>query len=81
MVVPRIPRSELPSGAIRRTQNVVADGEYLAKDVEIPEYTAKQFEYDIPQSATRDGDLELWLEKGTGGMATVVSEVWLMKKG
>ena len=81
MVAPRIPRSELPSGAIRRTQNVVADGEYLAKDVEIPEYTARQFEYDIPQAATGDGELELWLEKGTGGMATVVSEVWLMKKG
>jgi hypothetical protein len=80
MVAPRIRRSELPSQAIRRTQSIVADGEYLAKDVEIPEYTAKQFEYDIPRAATRDGNLELWLEKGTGGMATVVSEVWVMKK-
>ncbi|UCH36531.1 MAG: hypothetical protein JSV65_09305 [Armatimonadota bacterium] len=79
MVTPRIPRSELPAGAVRRTQHVVADGEYLAKDIETPEYTAQQFEYDIPQSATADGELELWLEKGTGGMATVVSEVWLMK--
>jgi hypothetical protein len=82
MVVPRIPRGlvEMPT-EFRRTQHIVADGEYVVKDVEIPEYTAKQFEYDIPKRLTEDGSLELALEKGTGAMATIVSEVWLIKKG
>ena len=82
MVVPRIPRGlvELPE-KFRRTQHIIADGEYVAKDVEIPEYTAKQFEYDVPKRLTEDGSLELALEKGTGAMATIVSEVWLIKKG
>jgi hypothetical protein len=82
MVVPRIPRGlvELPE-KFRRTQHIIADGEYIAKDVDVPEYTAKQFEYDIPKRLTEDGSLELALEKGTGAMATLVSEVWLIKKG
>ena len=55
------------------------------------------FEFDIPQAATSDGKLTLWLKKqpgigeglksdvtvwrNTGGWGTLVSEVWLMKKG
>jgi hypothetical protein len=80
MVAPRMPQLATPSRPVRRSQHVVADGEYLAKDVEIPVFTAQQFEYDVPQAATRDGALELWLEKAAGGVGAVVSEVWLMKK-
>jgi len=81
MVSPRIPRQmlDLPT-EMRRTQSIIADGEYLAKDVEIPEYTARQFEYDVPKSVTQDGALELAFERGTGSVATVVSEVWLIRK-
>jgi hypothetical protein len=81
MVSPRIPRQllDLPT-EMRRTQSVLADGQYLAKDVEIPEYTARQFEYDVPKTLTQDGALELSFERGTGSIATVVSEVWLIRK-
>ena len=80
MVVPRVPQSEMPRGLVRPRQHVLADGEYLAREVEIPVFTAQQLEYDIPQAATRDGTLELAFEKMKGGMGTVVSEVWLMKE-
>lgn len=80
MVAPRMPQSGARRSQVRLAQHVVADGEYLARDVEIPAYTARQFEYDIPQTATRDGTLELWLEKAVDGMAAVVSEVWVLKK-
>ncbi|MDX9975574.1 MAG: hypothetical protein RBU21_21490, partial [FCB group bacterium] len=80
LVLPRFPRgmSEVPEG-MKRTESILADGTYLAKDIEIPEYTARHFEYDIPQTATQDGTLELTFEKGTGAMGIVVSEVWLLK--
>ncbi len=61
-------------------QHVVANGYYLARDVEVPVYAARQFEYDIPQELTRGGTLDLWLERGTGGLGTVASEVWLIKR-
>ena len=81
MVAPRIP-SELLDLALkfRRNQHVAADGEYLAEDVEVPQYTAKQFEYNIPKRLTQDGTLQLTFEKGDGAIGTVVSEVWLIKK-
>jgi hypothetical protein len=78
MVIPRFPQAEQPG--MRSRQHVLADGEYLAKDVEIPAYTARQFEYPVPPAATRDGILELALERAEGGMGTVVSEVWLIKE-
>lgn len=61
-------------------QHIVANGRYLARDVEIPLFTARQFEYDVPQEVTRDGTLELRLESATDSGGTVVSEVWLMRK-
>jgi len=73
------PRRE-GSGQIPRTQHVVADGYYLARDVEVPLYTAKQVEFDIPRRLTEDGKLEVWFEKGSSGLATIVSEIWLIKK-
>jgi len=80
MVAPRLPAAMMPPGQVRRAQSIVANGHYLARDVEIPLYTARQFEYDIPQEVTRDGALDLWLESGNEGGATVASEVWLIKK-
>ncbi len=79
-VQPRIPREmlQLP-GEMRRVQTVVADGDTVAKNVEVPEYTARQFEYDIPKRLTKDGALELSIVPGTGAPAAVVSEVWLRK--
>lgn len=79
MVAPRMRRSELPTDA-KRTQSVLADEEYIARDVEIPVSTAQQFEYDVPKTATADGVLDLVFEKGAGAAGTVVSEVWLLKK-
>jgi hypothetical protein len=79
MVAPRMRQSEVPTDA-KRTQNVLADEEYIARDVEIPISTAQHFEYDVPQSTTADGALDLVFEKGVGAAGTVVSEVWLMKK-
>jgi hypothetical protein len=63
-----------------QTQNVLADGEPIAKDVTIPQFTAEHFEYEVPQSATSDGVLELSVERGTGSRGVTVSEIWLMKK-
>lgn len=79
MVAPRMRRSEVPADA-KRAQSVLADEEYIARDVEIPVYTAQQFEYDIPKAATADGVLDLVFEKGAGAAGTVVSEVWLIRK-
>ena len=78
-------------------QSIHADDVLLAENVVLPESIAEYFEYDIPQSATKDGKLTLWMEKeagigeglqsdrtlwrNTGGWGTLVSEVWLMKKG
>ena len=78
MVVPRWP-SSYRWGAIPK-QSVVANGHYLAKDIDIPQYTAQQFEYDLPQEVTKGGELELWLEKSAGGQTTVASEVWLVRR-
>ena len=78
MVAPRLPAEMMPSGAMRRAQSIVANGHYLARNVEIPLWTAQRFEYDIPREVTRAGVLELWLE--SAGAGTVASEVWLIRK-
>ncbi len=81
LVMPRIPLDllDLPAPP-RKAEHILVDGEYLAKDVDIPEYTAEQFDYDIPERLTEDGSLELAFERVEGGIGTVVSEVWLIKK-
>ncbi len=76
-------------------QSIMADETVLAENLVLPEYDAEFFEYDIPQQATADGELLLWMKKepgigegqpsdvsiwrNTGGWGTLVSEVWLMK--
>ena len=77
LVAPRLPGSDRGTSGLKQT--LLANGQVLAKDIETPVYTAQQFEYDVPPELTRGGTLDLWLEKGTGGVATVASEVWLIK--
>jgi len=81
MVLPRFwqDTGQAPPDA-PQMQNILADGAYIAKDVTIPLSSAQQFEYDVPQSATHDGTLELTIERGTGSRGVTVSEVWLEKK-
>ncbi len=77
-------------------QTIYADDTALAENLELPEYDADFFEYDIPRNETADGELVLWMKKqpgvgeglasdvsiwrNTGGWGTLVSEVWLMKR-
>jgi hypothetical protein len=89
-----------PRYAVRQKQtseSIYADDIVLAENLKLPESVADFFEYDIPRSATSDGQLVLTFKKqpgvgeglksdvtiwrNTGGWGTLVSEVWLMKKG
>ncbi len=81
LVTLRIPRgqTDIPVSR-RRTENILANGQYIAKEVELPEYTARQFEYDIPKKLTEGGVLELAFERAPGAVGVAVSEVWLLKK-
>lgn len=81
----------------QKSESIYADEYPLAENLELPEYKTEFFEFDIPQAATSDGRLTLWFKKqpnvgtglqsdvtiwrNTGGWGTIVSEVWLMKKG
>ena len=80
MVAPRIPGADAMPEGTKRLQSLLADGEYVVRNVEIPAYTAQIFEYDLPGSVTDDGDLELVFERGPGSLGVVVSEVWLLKE-
>lgn len=81
LVTPRLPQTMTGLlSNVRRAEHLIADGEYLAKGIKIPEYTAQRFEYDVPQALTSDGALELILERAEGAMATVISEVWLPRQ-
>ena len=78
-------------------ESIYADDIPIAKELELPELNAEDFEFDIPKNTTSDGKLTLTLRKqegigeglqsdltiwrNTGGWGTLVSEVWLMKKG
>ncbi|MCA9430368.1 MAG: hypothetical protein KC940_07665 [Candidatus Omnitrophica bacterium] len=70
-------------GDLKLSQDILVDGEPVAEDLPIPQYTARQFEFDIPPQATADGNLRLTIkgiETPGGFSASVVSEVWLMKR-
>ncbi|MFH1741160.1 MAG: DUF4838 domain-containing protein [bacterium] len=76
-------------------QSIYADDILLAKDFELPEREADQFEFDVPREATRDGSLTIQFQKSegvgeldrperevwknTGGWGTLCSEAWLIK--
>ena len=80
MAAPRLPQT-MAAGApqLRLAQHVLASGEYLARAIEIPEYTAECFEFEIPAEATAGGELTIEFKPVEGGIATVVSEIWLLK--
>jgi len=81
----------------QKSESIYADDVALAENLELPANTADFFEFDIPKSVTADGQLTLSMKKqpgvgtglksditlwrNTGGWGTLVSEVWLMKKG
>lgn len=88
----------LPRFGVRQPQtrqSIYADEHLLAEALELPEYEADFFEFEVPQAATADGKLRLWFKKqagigegsrpdvtiwrNTGGWGTLVSEVWLIK--
>ena len=80
----------------QKTESIFAGDVCLAKDLELPLEKAEFFEFDVPQSAIKDGSLRLWFQKSegvgegtnpqltlwrdTGGWGTLCSEVWLMRK-
>jgi len=81
LAAPRIPKEMLDLPVkLKLVQNILADGEYIAKNIEAPEFTADFFEFDIPPELTNDGALEITFERGEGSMAIAVSELWLIKK-
>ena len=80
----------------QKSQTIYADDLVLAKEIELPLQMSDFFTFDIPSSATEDGELIIRFERGhdvargdrvsieqwrnSGGWGTLVSEVWLMKK-
>ncbi|MDQ1257541.1 MAG: hypothetical protein QG656_2147 [Candidatus Hydrogenedentes bacterium] len=81
LAMPRIPKDviDLPRDAVK-AENLLADDAYLAEGIEVPSFTAKQFEYDVPKKLTQDGTLDLTFERVENGIGCIVSEVWLMKR-
>jgi hypothetical protein len=80
----------------QKSQTIWADDVVLAHDLELPLQRSDFFSFDIPAALTRDGELEIRLERAhdvargdrvsieqwrnSGGWGTLVSEVWLMKR-
>ena len=77
------------------SQSILADGEDLTNNVELPTGAVGIFEYPIPHNLTADGRLTVSLKKAdgvgeglesvttvwrnTGGWGTLASDVWLLK--
>lgn len=77
------------------SESIYADDMLIADDIELPLQMSDFFTFDIPNSATKDGKLEIRFEKAanvangdrvyveqwrnSGGWGTIVSEVWLIK--
>lgn len=81
LAAPRIPKEMLDLPVkLKLVENILADGEYIAKNIEVPEFTADFFEFDIPPELTSDGALEITFERGEGSMAIGVSELWLIRQ-
>lgn len=78
----------------QKSQSVYANGELLARDLELPEHMSDFFTFDIPASLIRNGELEIRLARdpsvlsgdrvtteqwrNTGGWGTLLSEAWLI---
>ena len=77
---PRRNSAEDEAKGPKQLQSILADGEYIARDVEMPILKTDTFEYDVPQSATSDGFLQLTFERDPNTVFVMVSEVWLLKR-
>ncbi|QDU80380.1 hypothetical protein Pla110_21090 [Polystyrenella longa] len=80
----------------QQQESIFADDVPLVENMTLPEFTPRQFEFEIPRQSTVDGKLKLWCQKqdrigegdlgdvtvwrNTGGWGTLLSEVWLYKK-
>ena len=80
----------------QKSESIYADEILLADNIELPLQMSDFFTYDIPKSATKDGELIVRFERApevargdrvsteqwrnSGGWGTIVSEAWLMKK-
>jgi len=80
----------------QKSQTLLADGQVIAEEVELPERVSDFFTFDIPKEAVADGNLRIHFKKGegvadgpqvlremwrnSGGWGTIVSEAWLMRK-
>ncbi len=80
MVAPRDMLSAMAPDDVVWKQHVRANGEYIARDVEYPEYEPERFEFDIPRELTQDGRLTVSLEPAEGALGTLVSEVWVLRE-
>ncbi len=81
----------------QKSQTIYADDMVLAENLELPLQMSDFFTFDIPPSTIKDSELIIRLEKApdvaagdrvtieqwrnSGGWGTIVSEVWLIKKG
>ena len=79
----------------QKSEKIFADDEVITESVELPLQMSDFFTFDIPHSATKDGELTIRFERAddvargdrvtieqwrnSGGWGTIVSEVWLMK--
>lgn len=76
-------RFGLQENQVQRQQDILADQVVLAKDLEVPSYTAKQYEFNIPHETTRDGSVEIRFDAHPAEgkfAASIVSEVWLLRE-
>ncbi len=79
----------------QRSQSILADDVVLAHELELPERMSDFVTFDVPQQATRDGELVIQLRKASdvavgprvereqwrnsGGWGTILSEAWLLR--
>lgn len=79
----------------QQSESILADGQILADDLELPLQMSDFFTFDIPAKLTEDGELVIQFQKSddvangdrvtveqwrnSGGWGTLVSEVWLIR--
>jgi hypothetical protein len=58
-------------------QRLEANGLLVHGDLEVPQATAQELVFPLPEGVCRLGDLELEWHPAEGSAGTAVSEVWL----
>ncbi|MCK5699766.1 MAG: hypothetical protein KAI29_01370, partial [Cyclobacteriaceae bacterium] len=80
----------------QKSESIYADDILIAHNIELPLQMSDFYSFEIPKSATKDGELVIRFEKApdvatgdrvtveqwrnSGGWGTIVSETWLMKE-